>query len=68
MGIIFKPRNVARRREIIERSLLDLTPHLRDEVLEMLNMYSDEELMEKLIEKLGRDKAYRLISKLKSII
>ena len=68
MGAVFRPKDLRRRgyRKVIENSVRDLHPNLRDSVFELLESWEDKRSEERLKEILGHDKAEALLKTLKT--
>jgi hypothetical protein len=68
MGAVFRPKDLRRSgyRKVIENSVRDLHPNLRDSVFELLESWEDKRSEERLKEILGHDKAEALLKTLET--
>ncbi|MEM2896148.1 MAG: hypothetical protein QW265_00640 [Candidatus Bathyarchaeia archaeon] len=61
MGKVFKPRDVVKRKRILNEALSDLNPEVRNAVGEILEKYRGDELRNKLIELVGGERTSLLL-------
>ncbi len=54
MGEVFKPKDVMKRRKLIEEALRDLSPRVKDTVIDVLESWKGEESRNRLIKIMGK--------------
>ena len=68
MGAVFRPKDLGRSgyRKVIENSVRDLHPNLRESVSELMESWEGKRSEERLNEILGQDKAEALLKTLRT--
>jgi len=62
MGAVGRPEDLVRgRRRLVEKGLQDLSPGLRNSVVEVLQAWEGERSEEKLTDLIGKEKTRRLL-------
>ncbi len=65
MGEVFRPKDLLKgRRKLIEEALQDLSPEIRDSVINILDSWKGEESRDLLIEILGKKKVADILESL----
>ena len=68
MGEIFRPNDVAKgRRRMMEEATRDLTPGMRDAVMQILESWGGEESEDQLRRLLGKEDATRLLHRFRDL-
>ena len=66
MGEVFRPKDLLKgRRKLIEEALHDLSPGIRDSVINILDSWKGEEWRDLLIEILGKKKVEDVLQSLR---
>ena len=65
MGVVGGPKDLAKRRsKFVEEALRDLSPALKDDVIQVLNAWQGEPSEAKLADLVGMERAKRLVQSL----
>ena len=65
MGVVGGPKDLAKgRSKFIEEALRDLSPALKDDVMQVLNAWQGDPSEAKLTDLVGRERAKRLVQSL----
>jgi hypothetical protein len=66
MGEVFKPKDVIKRRKFTEEALHDLSPSVRDAVIDILESWKGEESRDRLTKILGKKNVEDILKSLES--
>jgi len=66
MGEVFRPKDVIKRRKFIEDALQDLSPSVRDAVIDILESWEGEESRGQLIKIIGKKSMEDILKSLES--